>query len=364
MRWLEVHIFGAYPYGEGIVLKFPDGRYAVIDCCNLGHDSDCSDNRIVAFLRERSVKTLAFACLTHPHLDHYRGLQQVLESSPPEVFFRPASMEARDLMKIVRADFAAAGSDAARQKSIRALSSLDSFIKERKIFEECVAWNTRLYPFAKSKSNSFEVNAFAPVKSQIDAYQACLRSCFAPDGTPVWQAPSLPHNDISIGHRIECKKFAVVLGGDVTEANWQNVISRNLVDFSRPSTLLVKVAHHGSPTGDCEGLWEAIAKDNKSLAAVVTGWNNALPEWVTLQRIVKHAQSTYCTHERAITRNRDNRMATIFSGDRESMTLSEIGFTEIVREDSDNGVGRCSFLFEKDGTVDVVLESPAVKVAI
>jgi beta-lactamase superfamily II metal-dependent hydrolase len=364
MSWLEVHIFGAYPFGEGIVLKFPDGRYAVVDCCNLGHDHDCSDNRIVAFLRQRSVKTLAFACLTHPHQDHYRGLKQVLEGSLPEVFFRPAAMEARDLMKIVSADFAAAGSDAARKNSIRALTALDAFIKERKIIEECVAWNTRLYPFAKSKSNSFEVSAFAPAKSQIDAYQACLRRCFGSDGSPVSQAPSLPHNDISIGLRIECKKFAIVLGGDVTEANWQNVISRNLIDFSRPTTLLVKVAHHGSPTGDCDGLWESLSENNESLAAVVTGWSNALPEWVTLQRIAKHAKSTYCTHERAITRNRDNRMAAVFSGDRESMTLSEIGFTEIIREDSDHGVGRCSFLFEKDGTMKVELESPAVKVTI
>ena len=364
MSWLEVHIFGAYPYGEGIVLKFPDGQYAVVDCCNLGHDPDCSDNRIVAFLRERGVTALAFACLTHPHEDHYRGLQQVLETAPPQAFFRSAAMQALDLMQIVQADFAAAGSDAARQKSVTALKSLFKIVKQLRVRQEVVALGTHLYPFVQSKNKSFAVQAFAPCGDEIEAYQSCLKRCFGPDGMPVAQVPSLQHNDISMGLRIECKKFAIVLGGDVTKRNWINVVSHGLVDFNRPTTLLVKVAHHGSPTGDCEGLWEAMAKDNMSLAAVVTGWSNALPELVTLQRIAKHAQSTYCTHERAITRNRDSRMATIFSGDRESMTLSEIGFTEIVREDSDNGVGRCSFLFEKEGTVNVELESPAVKVAI
>jgi beta-lactamase superfamily II metal-dependent hydrolase len=364
MSWLEVHIFGAYPFGEGIVLKFPDGRYAVVDCCNLGHDPDFSDNRIVTFLRQHGVTELAFACLTHPHEDHYRGLQQVLETAPPQVFFRSAAMQALDLMQIVKADFAAAGSDAARQKSVTALKSLFKIVKQLRIRQEVVALGTHLYPFIQSKNKSFAVNAFAPCGDEIAAYQSCLRRCFLPDGMPVGQVPSLQHNDISMGLRVECKKFSIVLGGDVTKRNWKNVVSHGLVDFSRPATALVKVAHHGSPTGDCEGLWEAIAKNNKPLAAVVTGWSNALPDWVTLQRIATHVENTYCTHERAITRNRDNRMATIFSGDRETMTLSEIGFTEIVREDNDNGVGRCSFLFEKDGTVDIDIQSPAIKVPI
>ncbi len=238
MSWLEVHILGAYPYGEGIVLKFPDGQYAVVDCCNLRHDQDFSDNRIVRFLRERGVTKLAFACLTHPHEDHYRGLQQVLETAPPQVFYRSAAMQALDLMQIMKADFAAAGSDAVRQKSVTALSSLFKVVKQLSVRQEVVALGTHLYPFIQSRNNSFAVNAFAPCGDEIEAYQSCVKRCFPPDGMPVDLVPALQHNDISMGLRVECKKFSIVLGGDVTKRNWKNVVSHGLVDFSRPATAL------------------------------------------------------------------------------------------------------------------------------
>ena len=108
MAWLEVHVFGSNSKGEGIVLKLPDGKYAVVDSCFVGDIQSPQNNPIVQFLRDNNVSVLAFACLTHPHEDHYFGFSQILSEFPPALFFRSAAMQPENLVRIVYAEKAQA----------------------------------------------------------------------------------------------------------------------------------------------------------------------------------------------------------------------------------------------------------------
>jgi beta-lactamase superfamily II metal-dependent hydrolase len=67
--------------GDSMVLQFPDegnGRaYAVVDS-NAG-------NKTVSLLDTLGATSLAFVCGTHPHVDHIRGLREVLRHLPGRV---------------------------------------------------------------------------------------------------------------------------------------------------------------------------------------------------------------------------------------------------------------------------------------
>jgi beta-lactamase superfamily II metal-dependent hydrolase len=364
-EWLEIHVFGAYAVGEGIVVKFPDGKYAVIDCCAKGSESDGSDNPIIAFLDERRVKSLAFACLTHPHIDHFRGLKQVIAFAPPQVFYRSGAMFPHVLQQVAKAEYSAAkqSNTDSRQTSLQMLVELDNYLKLMKIRCERAGLNTQLYPFKVSNSKSFSVKALAPSGGEVDSYHGSLVNCFKADGTPKPNIPDLPHNSISIGFYIECQKFNIVLGGDVTTANWQNVLTNHIVDFAKPATRLVKVSHHGSKTGDCPGLWESFASGKETLAAVVTGFQTALPEWDTLARIANFADSIFCTHRKSLERSKDVRFASVFAPDPLSLILSQTGFANISKSSGSPSVGRCSFGFSRDGAMKADVLAPAVSVS-
>src|SRR5438128_1286735 len=81
---LELHVLGGGE-GESIILRCPDGHWGVIDCFN--PSTKVEDNPTVNFLVNRGVQELAFACVTHPHSDHYRGMHEVVRKFRPKRFW-------------------------------------------------------------------------------------------------------------------------------------------------------------------------------------------------------------------------------------------------------------------------------------
>ena len=135
MSWLEIHVFGARPMGEGIIIKLPDNSYAVVDCCRRGPAG--SINPMVEFLERRGVKELEFACLTHPHEDHYVGLLDVLQFARPKSFVKPGVMDPVGLRRIIKAQLAAIDSaprqDLNRRRSVNTLGQLFKWLNYEKI---------------------------------------------------------------------------------------------------------------------------------------------------------------------------------------------------------------------------------------
>lgn len=70
---IAVHVFGG-TMGESIVVEFPDGTCGVIDC-HTQSGTNLEKNPVCCFLSQRRIKQLDFVCLTHPHDDHFSGLQ-------------------------------------------------------------------------------------------------------------------------------------------------------------------------------------------------------------------------------------------------------------------------------------------------
>ena len=81
---LKLHVFDV-GHGDSLVLEFPErNSYAIIDCNRhaeshrgFGGDYDKSEPKALTYFRhlvEKGISpTVEFACLTHAHIDHYRG---------------------------------------------------------------------------------------------------------------------------------------------------------------------------------------------------------------------------------------------------------------------------------------------------
>lgn len=378
--WLEVHAFGSSHKGEGIILRLPDGQYGAVDCCFRGDIANPNQNPMVAFLKEKKVKKLAFICLTHPHDDHYFGLSQLMDAAPPDEFWTPAAMHPESLRNIILAEW----SDAVRQGDIKAsrqLKELEQIYKTWKNLKRQTKANrqtkragggTRLYPNQMPRSPDFTIEAFSPSGHEIEGYEESLKHCFH-DGRPKNKFPSLKHNRISVGLLVESDQFAVVLGGDVEQVNWKKAIDGVASDRWK-AVRLIKVSHHGSTTGNSSELWDFIRTSNRSMNAVVTGYKSSgLPEAVVLTDLLEIADHVYCTNVASLPDGFqvDRRLevspesitaiSEFFYDDRQA-DLSH-GFDD-VQPEGELTYGSCSFYFKKDGSMFVETRGAACEVPL
>ena len=79
----EIH-FVDVGQGDAILLRDPDGYDILIDGGLPQQEQNYKLNR---YLKTAGVRNLTAVFLTHPHLDHYGGLIQVLEEFPVNYFF-------------------------------------------------------------------------------------------------------------------------------------------------------------------------------------------------------------------------------------------------------------------------------------
>jgi beta-lactamase superfamily II metal-dependent hydrolase len=69
--------------GDAIYMEFPDGKNALID----GGPSSSSSGPLALFLKERGISSIDHVVLTHPHSDHYKGLQHVFSNYTVGTFY-------------------------------------------------------------------------------------------------------------------------------------------------------------------------------------------------------------------------------------------------------------------------------------
>ena len=87
---LKLHVFDV-GHGDSLLLEFPErDSFAIIDCnqhCKshrgFGEDYNPHEPKVLTYLRHLvdrgSSPIVEFACLTHAHIDHYRGYGTLLE---------------------------------------------------------------------------------------------------------------------------------------------------------------------------------------------------------------------------------------------------------------------------------------------
>lgn len=73
LRWIMIDATTEHNQADGHLIRFPDGWTVLVDVGN-------NDGRVTDFLTSRNVTRLDAVLITHPHKDHYGGLEQLLQS--------------------------------------------------------------------------------------------------------------------------------------------------------------------------------------------------------------------------------------------------------------------------------------------
>lgn len=354
--WLEVHVFGSSGSGEAILLRLPDTRWAAIDSCASRDYVSDKNHPAIRYLNTRSVKSLAFVMLTHPHLDHYWGMNGYFDDFDVENFFVSNAISVQELSQIVQADYEEAVKNSCPQKQKNQIELLNCYANWRKKSKgppSKAGSRHTIYPKVLPKNPSFEILAFSPCEKEVEKYQNGLRKTVE-DPT----AQPSHFNLISIGLIFKSKHFNVVLGGDVEVKNWEAALQ--IFGQHLPSKL-VKVSHHGSSNGKCDGLWERFSEGQKPIA-VVTGFAKYnLPDPKTITLIKQHAEAIFQTDTVVAEAPRQHKnpsqqsvraLKKVFNlkpiDDRGVVLGSNNGFSSVSKKEEDR-FGRCSFFYNDRG---------------
>jgi hypothetical protein len=295
-RVLEVHVFGAAK-GESIVFRTPAGEWGVVDCFTPDLN-DPGSNSVLSYLKSRDVKRLAFLCLTHCHDDHFYGMSQLLSHFEVGIFCKPAVLSGRNLRRIIKNEFIVmdmSGRNEIRRSAIELHNIFRSIAIQKKrprdpLIEKEAVLGTVVFPHPQKEVSEFEIRAVAPSTENKAAFERGLRKCFVEDKL-VDLFPSEDHNLSSLALLIRFGKTQMILGGDVETAGWRHALR----DFE-PGLLsanLVKVPHHGSPTGHCPELWTTFATGDKPISVITAYRRHSLPCHDMLCHIRDHSDYVY-----------------------------------------------------------------------
>ena len=73
---LDIYVFNC-GHGDTILIRLPDGRWGMVDCF-LPLEAGVRD-RFFEFVKTKGIQTLTFIFQTHPHHDHFHGMEAVIE---------------------------------------------------------------------------------------------------------------------------------------------------------------------------------------------------------------------------------------------------------------------------------------------
>ena len=264
---LRIYLFGA-TQGESIAIQLPNGKWGVVDCFASSLTSPAT-NPVHALLKASRVEEIEFLCLTHPHVDHFNGMSHLLRDFSVKQFWTFCGLDPTDF-RLLCTYFQAEAEQAARSAlklSAAELASIFDLVLESGIQRQVVVSRRDIYPVPSDDDVRIEIRGIAPTDERAQSYkQSMLTSLVKKRGT-VQALPNAAHNTISIALRIRYGKSTVLLGGDVEEEGWKTVLREH-----RPQELeshFVKISHHGSTTGYCNGLWSVLSAQGTNQTSLV-----------------------------------------------------------------------------------------------
>lgn len=365
-RRLQVHVLNAgVGEGESIVLKLPDGKWGVVDCYARSL-SDRATNPTLAFLQQHGAAELEFLCLTHPHDDHFRGMSHILNAYPIRYFWRFGGMSAKDLNRLVEYFVVQAeqGGEPTENENADELRCILSLVEKKRrarkrgIRQKRAHTGQQLYPVPVDPNAEFQVWSLAPSGDQVARYENQLKHCFTESGRIKRQLAHSRHNIVSVALGIIFGNTRVVLGGDVEEAGWRDVIRE--WGAQALASQAVKASHHGSTNGYCDGLWKHFAARGRPVVIITPYHKFGLPKSAAVNHIRRYADRllSTCTpaavaKESGAKRRSASPLKSQLAVRRQFKTVPAV---------ASGAFGRCTLVFDNaGGLVDESLEPPAVQ---
>lgn len=292
---LEITVFGP-GYGESIVLHIPTIGWGIIDSCEFKSGTK-SVNLPLEYLNgilSPDFPELAFVILTHPHEDHYKGLDTIIKSYPGKIkrICWYSGDGVRELKQYIC------------QQKVAGREVLPGFAEVIKTMQDAVKTGAQIRRLSEltsvAESPCASLIALSPSASNIKMYVQKLFKAIPQAGKPVLPMNNNEHNLISVALFLKYGNVQAILGSDLETKNdksggWNAIIYND--DIPDLWATFVKVPHHGSMTGYSDEAWEEHCKNNKPIAAItpfVQG-NIYLPDENLVKLLKNKVEKLYLT---------------------------------------------------------------------
>lgn len=296
---LDITVFGP-GFGESIILNMPGLGWGLIDSC-LSRVKGISQNPALEYLHKKNVQRLAFIVLTHPHEDHYLGLDQIIEQYLGRIdricyYSGDGIKEYREYL--------------ARKEFLDPPSGLRKFAavlrkiaeaKDRRANIIRIAERTEIIRKMKYGKHEIEMIALSPSAESVKKYVELLFDAIPKeDGDSVKHLSDSHHNLLSSAIWCSIGNLRLVLGSDVergddNQTGWDGIL--NNIDCPDLSSHLVKVSHHGSSKAFHEPAWKIFSRDARPISIITpfTRLADPLPRDSELKKIAIYSNAVAVT---------------------------------------------------------------------
>lgn len=303
---VEISLFGA-GFGECLVIHTGSGEWHVIDSCRFkGAEKPAALNYLeqIGVDYETNVKTIV---ATHWDDDHIRGIGDVVEKCSNAQFIMSLALYDTKFFKL------AADPDSPLFKLYtlgqKASTGLNEFIKILHFLRD----NNKKIKYAGQdkcvwKSLAQENTKLIALSPHDQVFEHVIRSIVSQipvDNKPVVNIKALKPNFTSVVLWLCVGDDRFLLGADLEEdpihKSW-TVISENNISIDRKARIY-KVAHHGSSTGEHEGIWSNLLEDGP--ICLIAPWmlgGHVLPSGNDLERISQKSDEIYVSRDQTISR--------------------------------------------------------------
>lgn len=265
---MKLHFFGGGA-GESILLEGPGG-WGMLDCfCAAG-------GRVppLEYLAAQGARRLWFLALTHPHEDHYDGLDKVtrffLQRDGIQEFWRYPAVGADSLFPWLEAR-AQRQLNPFRDRQSQSIANLRSAMTDlaqpiRQGQTELKLCSLRHLVY-EDASQQLEIVAIAPPATVVQATQEILVANILRGHLGEGQLKFDP-NQLSFALLIRTGDREILLGADVTSSVWKRAFQSNL--FPGLNLTVLKVCHHGSAKDNTAKVLDRLLGGGPADLAVVT----------------------------------------------------------------------------------------------
>lgn len=299
--------------GESMVIHLPDGLWMVVDGC-----SHNGRNLPLEMLDAFGATDVDLMVITHPDVDHIRGLDAILESKTVHAIWRyPKGAMVRDfLASCLKRE----PRDRRLEELFRLHEAIDVCVRDgsTEVFSGGIAAPA---PWRGRDGASYTVENFAPtsfdalrMEQQFKALaefgrggvEASERLLAFLRGDRTWADHP---NAISLGLAIRWGDAHVVLAGDIEkgiadpQSGWKGILRRLSGQGRQPERLylvrdptVLKVAHHGSKSAFVEEAWSVHTASGPLPLAIIMPFDaHGLPDDPTLIEIMVQCRSLALT---------------------------------------------------------------------
>jgi beta-lactamase superfamily II metal-dependent hydrolase len=277
-KGLTVYVFNV-GQGDHLLIEFPNGQYGVID---FYHQTSTKPNLLstpaLYFLEKRRLASpskrirLRFIHLTHPDLDHTKGVIEFLEwvhehGLDLDEFWSFPGIRLADIIKQLNRALAATPNQQLEWRVRRIkdrLERLDELIGKIGCREQVINGVQHVGDIGKS----VKAVAIAPLGSQVN--QANQKQLEKTIKLILSDEPFRASNNIvSSILKFKYGKHTLLFGGDASRRVWEECLGfyeRTKQPHGLCRSNFIKVSHHGSKNSSSVELWRKVLCEESSLA--------------------------------------------------------------------------------------------------